>query len=117
MKNLGEHKVVVCPYFLHLFPGHNFAVCDWIKIIFGTNESKQDDVSQAKFRQGQRSILKQIRFRAITLLFMVGFKYEEHPLVQSISLFILINSEPSSFKKCKSQSNLFLEITSTKQRG
>ena len=50
MKNLGEHKVVVCPYFLHLFPGHNFAVWDWIKIIFGTNESKQDDVSQAKFR-------------------------------------------------------------------
>ena len=50
------------------------------------------------FRQGQRSILKQIRFRAITVLFMVGFEYEEHPLVQSISLFILINSEPSSFK-------------------
>ena len=22
----------------HLFPGHNFVVCGWIKILFGTND-------------------------------------------------------------------------------
>jgi len=54
-----------------LFPGHNVVVCGWIKILFGQNDrhNKTDSVSR------HRATWQQILFRAITLLFMVEFRY------------------------------------------
>jgi len=81
---LGEHNYshyVVRLSILHSFPGHNFVVCAWIKILFGANDRHNKTTCRAQNSssylqgQGHRATLKQINFRAITLLFMVEFRY------------------------------------------
>ena len=70
----SQHVRPSCP---HSFRGHNFVVCCWIKILYGTNyrQNKTNFCAQNSgcYLQGQghRATLKQIRFQAITLLFMV----------------------------------------------
>ena len=76
---LPESCRVVRPSFIFL--GHNFVVCGWIKILFGTNNRHNKTMCRAqnsgRYLQGHghSMTLKQIRFRAVILLFMVEFRY------------------------------------------
>ena len=55
----------------HSFPGHNFVVCCWIKILCGTNDRHNKTMCRYLQGVGHRATLKQIRYRSINLLFMV----------------------------------------------
>ena len=82
----GSIKLLHCPSVytsLHplSFPGHNFVVCGWIKVLCGTIDHHDMTTCRAQnsshYLQGQchRATLKQIGFQAITVLFMVEFRY------------------------------------------